>query len=128
MEIVIIPYFLSAFVYAFNCNSATVPKLSPRAAGRELKCEVLFKFVFARQVISSEVSPYGKQDRNSAILFVLYEKLDKLPGALWFGTLHPGTILIILANSMPKLEKHLYYTIRLKCDLDSNAKKERDGF
>ena len=26
-------------------------------------------------------------------------------GVLYFGTLHPGTILIILSNSMPKLEK-----------------------
>ena len=52
-------------------------------------------------MISSQASPYRKQDRT-----LLYKKLDKLPGALRFGTLHPGTILIILeANSTPKVEK-----------------------
>ena len=54
-------------------------------------------------MISSQASPYKKQDRT-----LLYKKLDKLPGALRFGTLHPGTILIILeANSTytPKVEK-----------------------
>lgn len=47
---------------------------------------------------------------------------------LHFGTLHPGAMLIILSNFMPKLEKKCLLNNWTLCDVDSNAKQERDRF